>query len=128
MNSYEAHSKKCDTRPVYSSSAGMILPLSPSSADPLSRASLMCNHYWFAGKEKIYEIKPVLGKMRHQGTSLDLNVLTPGELELYRHNMKHREAEPEDALLVASGVLHKLLVQAEQEPPTENWERELAEL
>jgi len=88
----------------------------------------MCNHYWFEGKEKEYKPKPVLDRTRHQGTSLDLNVLTPGELELYRYNMQHRKAEPEDTLLVASGILRKLLAQAEQEPPTEDWERELAEL
>ena len=59
---------------------------------------------------------------------LDLNELTPEEFELYKYNMQHRDAEPEDEPLVDSGVLHKLLAQAEREPPTEDWEQELAEL
>ena len=38
------------------------------------------------------------------------------------------EQEPEDTILVESGILPFLLAQAEQEPPSENWRRDLAEL
>jgi hypothetical protein len=50
------------------------------------------------------------------------------ESELHQYNMQHREPEPEDELLVASGVLDKLLAQAQKELLTEDWEQELAEL
>jgi hypothetical protein len=36
--------------------------------------------------------------------------------------------EPEDIVLVASGFLPQLVAQAKLEPPTPNWEKEIAEL
>ncbi len=38
------------------------------------------------------------------------------------------EEEPEDAILIASGILPRLVARARQEPPSPDWERELDEL
>ncbi len=43
-------------------------------------------------------------------------------------NLMNREEEPEDAILVASGVLPRLVAQARQEPSSLDWEQELDEL
>lgn len=43
-------------------------------------------------------------------------------------NLLNHEEEPEDAILVASGVLQRLVDRALQEPPSPDWERELEEL
>jgi len=47
---------------------------------------------------------------------------------LIEDNLLNREEEPEDSILVASGLLPRLLAQARQEPPSLDWERELDEL
>ena len=38
------------------------------------------------------------------------------------------EEEPEDTILIASGVLPRLIDQAQREPPSLDWERDLNEL
>jgi len=38
------------------------------------------------------------------------------------------EEEPEDAILVGSGILPKLITQARREPPSLDWEHDLNEL
>lgn len=50
------------------------------------------------------------------------------QIELILDNLFHRESEPEDALLVQSEALRQLVVRAQQETPSANWQRELDEL
>jgi len=50
------------------------------------------------------------------------------ESELMVDNLLNCEEEPEDAILVASGVLQQLVDRALQEPSSPDWERELEEL
>jgi hypothetical protein len=57
-----------------------------------------------------------------------VDVATFEQVELILDNLLHRESEPEDAILVASGVLERLVARARQEHPTADWERELDEL
>ena len=52
----------------------------------------------------------------------------PAKMELIMDNLLNREEEPEDAILAASTVLHRLVAQARQEPPSPDWERDLDEL
>lgn len=47
------------------------------------------------------------------------------KIELILDNLMHREAEPEDALLAASGVLDRLLDEAKESAPSEDWVKEL---
>ncbi len=47
------------------------------------------------------------------------------KIELILDNLMHREAEPEDALLAASGVLDRLLEEAKDSAPSEDWIKEL---
>ncbi len=65
------------------------------------------------------------GELHPVEPSLDL---TPDEARLYLYNIQHHEEEPEDTILANSDILLKLLEQAKQEPPSNDWERELDEL
>ena len=62
--------------------------------------------------------------------AIDLGLIdfTPREKEIILDNLVHTEEEPEDATLVASGLLPQLLAEALQEPPADDWERILDEL
>lgn len=51
--------------------------------------------------------------------------LTAEEERLCQYNQLDHEEEPEDAVLVASGVLEELLSQAKREPPSQDWESHL---
>jgi hypothetical protein len=53
---------------------------------------------------------------------------TSSEELLIYDNLQNREIEPEDFILVTSGILPKLIAQARQEPPSDDWERVLDEL
>ena len=56
------------------------------------------------------------------------SLLTSEERQLYEDHMRHHGGEPEDAILVASGVLPKLLVQAKRVPPSRDWKSHLDSL
>ena len=47
------------------------------------------------------------------------------QIEIVLDNLLNREVEPEDSILGASNILKDLLVRAEQESPSEDWEQEL---
>ena len=47
------------------------------------------------------------------------------KIELILDNLMHREAEPEDALLAASGLLDRLLAEAKDSEQSEDWVKEL---
>jgi len=50
------------------------------------------------------------------------------KMQLIIDNLLHREAEPEDALLVARNLLNQWLEQAKKEAPSLDWQKELDEL
>ena len=50
------------------------------------------------------------------------------KIELIMDNLIHRDSEPEDNLMAASGLLRKLVSEAETSLPTRNWRAELDEL
>ena len=49
-------------------------------------------------------------------------------METMMDNILNREAEPEDAILVASGILKQLADQTQDEISSTDWEKELDEL
>lgn len=49
-------------------------------------------------------------------------------IQLILDNLMDRSLEPEDAILAASGILEKLVGEAQATPPNSDWERELDEL
>ena len=121
MNDYKLNSGQ-DIVYIDHSSSGVTTSLSQSSADPTSLASLVCNSL-FVNKQY-----PLIPRTAGKEIYLDFSTLTPAEKDLYLYNVQHRQEEAEDALLVASGVLPKLLAQVMQEPPSVDWERYLDEL
>ena len=61
-----------------------------------------------------------------QGVLVDLE--TFAQIELILDNLLNRSPEKEDTFLAASKVLKQILVKAQQELPSTNWEMELAAL
>ena len=59
---------------------------------------------------------------------LDLDRLSPDERELYLYNLKQSGEEPEDVIIAKSAVPQKLLQQAMEEPPIDEWEQHLDRL
>jgi hypothetical protein len=57
-----------------------------------------------------------------------VDVASFAQIELILENLFHREAEAEDALLADSQALRQLVMQAQQDPPSANWQQELNEL
>lgn len=57
-----------------------------------------------------------------------VDVISFAQIELILDNLFNREAEAEDAVLAASGILEQLLTDAQQELPSSDWEKELNEL
>ena len=47
------------------------------------------------------------------------------KIELILDNLAHREPEPEDTFLAASGLLQKLLKEVKVSSPTEDWIKNL---
>ena len=83
--------------------------------------------YFYASKRKemtnrTSDLRPVFA------IPLDLSEFTPRESEFLIDNLTFREEEPEDAALVASGILPELLTEALNVPPSNDWERVLDEL
>ncbi|NOT60300.1 MAG: hypothetical protein HOP19_08755 [Acidobacteria bacterium] len=57
-----------------------------------------------------------------------VDVASFAQIELLLNNFLNRDSEPEDALLIESGILTTLVSRAKQEPPTADWRQELDEL
>ena len=112
---------------------------SESFSGVIATESIDFNEPIVVGKIKRYGEKQVIDTKQNQDlvplpmpqmeTQFDvLRSLTLEETELVMDNLLNREEEPEDAILVASGVLQRLVDRALQEPPSPAWERELDEL
>lgn len=111
MKVYESNSGQ-DIIYLDHSSSGAAGALTQSSADPISLMNRVRNSLFFNTSDPL---------------ALPLD-LTPDEVKLYLYNMQHYGEEPEDIILANSDILLRLLEQAKQEPPSNDWERELDEL
>ena len=63
-----------------------------------------------------------------RATAVLVDIASFAQMELIIDNLLNREEEPEDAILAASAILKRLVAQAQQEPPSADWEQELNEL
>jgi hypothetical protein len=57
-----------------------------------------------------------------------VDVVSFAQIELILDNLFNREVEVEDAVLAASTVLDQLIMHAQKEKPSVDWEKELNEL
>jgi len=57
-----------------------------------------------------------------------VDMATFEKVEMILDNLMNREAEPEDSLLRSSGLLKKLVNEAQNTPPSGDWRAELDEL
>jgi hypothetical protein len=57
-----------------------------------------------------------------------VDVVSFAQIELILDNLFNREAELEEAVLTASNILEQLIVWAQKESPSTDWEKELNEL
>jgi len=124
MKAYRSNSAN-DITYINHTHSGMALSLQQSSAHPTNLAALMRTLPLII---KQYPIDEIPDQIPQITLPIDFSALTPEERELYLYNVLNRDTEPEDARLVASGVLPDLLKQAQGEPPSSDWERELEEL
>jgi hypothetical protein len=58
------------------------------------------------------------------------NQQRPASLQdlIIQENLQNRKIEPDDILLVTSGALARLIAEAKEEPPSNDWERLLDEM
>lgn len=57
-----------------------------------------------------------------------VDIASFARIQLILDNLLNREAEPEDAMLAASTTLQQLIVSAQEQAPSSDWESELDEL